>query len=101
MPTAVAAANAVAAWPEGNDADCGSDTSASIAGSASGGRARSVIAFNTTVTPSAIAAAPAAAIAAVGSRRFAASQQPPAKAISGHLTHHAEASTKTAVSGPQ
>lgn len=52
--------------------------------------------------PSATAAAPAAATAAVGSaRRFAASQQPPATAKSGHFTHQAEATTRTAVSGLQ
>ena len=102
MPTAVAAANAVAAWPEGNDVESGSETSAWIAGSASGGRERSVMSFTSTVMPSATAAAPAAASAAVGStRRLAASQQPPATAKSGHFTHQAEATTRTAVSGCQ
>jgi hypothetical protein len=92
----------VAAWPEGNEVEAGSETSASTAGSASGGRARSVACFSSTVRPSATAAAAAAASMAVGSRRlFAASQQPPAAAISGHLTHQADASTKTAVAGPQ
>ena len=66
-----------------------------------GGRARSVKYFTSTVTPSANAAAPEAASAAVGSRRRTASQQPPVTAKSGHLTHQAEAITKTAVSGPQ
>jgi hypothetical protein len=82
--------------------ESGSATSAWIAGSARGGRARSVRLFSSTVTPSAIAAATMAARAAVGStRRLAPSQQAPATAISGHLTHHADATTKTAVSGPQ
>jgi hypothetical protein len=60
-----------------------------------------VTSFKSTVTPSAIAAAPAATSAAVGSRRLAASQQPPATAKSGHFTHHAEAITKSAVRGHQ
>src|SRR5215207_9479236 len=77
MPTAVAAANAVPAWPDGNEVESGIETRAWIAGSASGGRARSVRSFTSTVMPSATAAAPAAASAAVGSaRRLAASQQP-------------------------
>jgi hypothetical protein len=75
--------------------------SAWIAGSARGGRERSVICFSSTVKPSAIPAAAAAASAAAGSRRFAASQQPPVNANRGHLTHHAEAMTKSAVRGPQ
>jgi hypothetical protein len=75
---------------------------ASIAGSERGGRARSVKCFSRTVRPSATAAAPAAASAAVGSRRrLTASQQQPVTAKRGHLTHHAEASTKIAVAGPQ
>jgi hypothetical protein len=82
--------------------ESGSETSDWIVGSASGGRARSVSCFISTVMPSAIAAAPVAAKAAVGSRRrLAASQQPPVSAKTGHLTHQAEAITKTAVSGPQ
>jgi hypothetical protein len=49
-----------------------------------------------------MAAAAAAANAAMGSsRRFAASQQPPVNAKSGHFTHHADASTNIAVAGPQ
>jgi hypothetical protein len=82
--------------------ESGRATSASIVGSARGGRARSVKLFSSTVTPSAIAAAAVAARAAVGSkRRLAPSQQAPVAAISGHLTHQADASTNTAVSGPQ
>jgi hypothetical protein len=81
--------------------DSGSEIIAWIAGSASGGRARSVTCFSTTVTPSATAAAPAAATAVVGNRRRQASQQPPAIAKSGHLTHHADAITKSTVRGPQ
>ncbi len=77
-------------------------TSDSIAGSASGGRARSVAYLITAASPSAIVAANAAASAVVGiTRLFAASQQPPAAAISGHFTHQAEARMKTAVAGPQ
>jgi hypothetical protein len=72
-----------------------------IAGSVSGGRARSVTCFSKTVTPSASAAAPVTATAVVGSRRRQASQQPPAIAKSGHLTHHADAITKSTVRGPQ
>jgi hypothetical protein len=102
IPTAVAAAKAAAAWPEGNDVESGSETSASMPGSASGGRARSVTCFSSAARPSAISAAVAPRSAAVGShRRLAASQQPPAAAMSGHLTHHADAITKTAVRGPQ
>jgi hypothetical protein len=76
--------------------------SAWIPGSARGGRLRSVKYLISTVRPSATAAAPAAASAAVGiKRRLAASQQPPVSAKRGHLTHHAEAITNTAVRGPQ
>ena len=81
--------------------ESGSETSAWTAGSVRGGRFRSVTYFSNTVSPSAIAAAPEAAMAAVGSRRRAASQQPPVNAKSGHLTHQADATTKTAVRGPQ
>jgi hypothetical protein len=81
--------------------ESGSEIIAWIAGSARGGRARSVTCFSTTVTPSAIAAAPEAANAVIGSRRRRASQQPPVTAKSGHLTHHADAITKTTVRGPQ
>jgi hypothetical protein len=92
----------VAACPEGNDVESGSETSAWTPGSASGGRARSVRLLISTLDSSARVAAPAAASAATGSlRREAASQQPPVIAKSGHLTHQADASTNTTVSGPQ
>jgi hypothetical protein len=92
----------VAAWPDGNDVESGSETSAWIPGSASGGRARSVRLLISTLDNSASVAAPAAVSATIGSlRREAASQQPPVTAKSGHLTHQADATTKTAVSGPQ
>ncbi|HXV03370.1 MAG TPA: hypothetical protein VFP24_07345 [Gaiellaceae bacterium] len=81
--------------------ESGSEIIAWIAGSAMGGRARSVTCFSATVTPSATAAAAEAASAVVGSRRRKASQQPPVTAKSGHLTHHADAITKTTVSGVQ
>ena len=82
--------------------ESGSETSASIPGSATGGRARWVTSFTSAARPSAIRAAVAPRSAAVGNhRRLAASQQPPAAAMSGHLTHHADAITKTAVRGPQ
>jgi hypothetical protein len=81
--------------------ESGSEIIAWIAGSARGGRARSVTCFSTTVTPSATAAAPVTATAVVGNRRRQASQQPPATAKSGHLTHHADAITKSTVRGPQ
>jgi hypothetical protein len=71
-------------------------------GSASGGRARSVACLIKNATLSAIAAAVAANSAAVGiSRLLVASQQAPATANSGHLTHQAEAITNAAVSGCQ
>jgi hypothetical protein len=55
-----------------------------------------------TLAPSAAAAAAVAASAAFGSLRCeAASPQPPTAAMSGHLTHQADASTNTAVSGHQ
>ncbi len=40
-PTATAAANAVAEWPDGNEVDAGSTPTGSSAGWLSGGRARS------------------------------------------------------------
>lgn len=71
-------------------------------GSASGGRARSVACLITKATPSATPAAVAATSAAVGiTRRLVASQQAPATANSGHLTHQADAITNAAVSGCQ
>ena len=72
-------------------------------GSASGGRARSVACLITNATLSARAAAVAATSAAIGiTRRFLdASQQAPATANSGHLTHQADAITNAAVSGCQ
>ncbi|MGH3082402.1 MAG: hypothetical protein ACRDNH_14905 [Gaiellaceae bacterium] len=76
--------------------------SAWMLGSASGGRARSVMCLITNVTLSATAAAAAAKSAAVGIRRLlVASQQAPAAANSGHLTHQADAITNAAVSGCQ
>jgi hypothetical protein len=77
-------------------------TSAWTFGSASGGRARSVASLITNATLSARAAAAAATSAAVGiRRRLVASQQAPATANSGHLTHQADAITNAAVSGCQ
>ena len=71
-------------------------------GSASGGRARSVACLIRKATLSATAAADAANSAAVGiTRLLVASQQAPAAANSGHLTHQAEAITNAAVSGCQ
>jgi hypothetical protein len=71
-------------------------------GSASGGRARSVKSFMSTVIPSAAPTASVAQRAAVGSQaRLAASPIAPTTATRGHFTHQAEATTKTAVSGPQ
>jgi hypothetical protein len=73
-----------------------------IAGSASGGRARSVSCFRSTVTPSATPAASVAQIAATGTAGcLVASPIAPTHATRGHFTHQAEATRKTAVRGPQ
>jgi hypothetical protein len=53
----VAAAKLVAAWPEGNDASCGSGTSVFGSGYRSGGRGRSKSVFKTMLVQSATATA--------------------------------------------
>src|SRR5918996_5335780 len=98
---ATAAANAVAACPEGNDADEGTTPTGSSPGSATGGRARSKTSFSSVTSSAAVVIASAAAAAARGKHlRFASHAQPTA-AINGHFTNHVDASRKTAVSGPQ
>jgi hypothetical protein len=54
-----------------------------------------------TVTPALATAATAANVARGSSARRAASPTAPTAAISGHFTHHADASRKTTVSGCQ
>jgi hypothetical protein len=102
MPTATAAAKAVAAWPDGNDAEPGTAPIGSSVGSTSGGLARSKTDFSSITDRPASAAADEAARAAAGSfRRHLASPHPPTTAMSGHFTHHIEATTKSSVSGCQ
>jgi hypothetical protein len=102
MLTATAAAKAVAAWPDGNEAEPGTVPIGSSVGSTSGGLARSKTGFRTITDRPASAAADDAASAAAGSfRRHLASPQPPTTAMSGHFTHHIEATRKSSVSGCQ
>jgi hypothetical protein len=70
--------------------------------STSGGRARSNAPFRSITVRPAIAAADSDAIAAAGSfRRHGASPHAPTTAISGHFTHHMDATMKRSVSGSQ
>jgi hypothetical protein len=92
----------VAACPEGNEVDSGIEISGSTEGSASGGRALSVASL---ISATASAAIPAAMLAERAQKRHAqrglASPSAPKAAMSGHFTHHAEATMKRAVSGSQ
>jgi hypothetical protein len=100
MPTATAAANAVAEWPEGNDADAGTSPTGSMP--LSGGRARSTVSFRiVTSRPAAPTAASAASAARGHRRRQRASPAAPTATRTGHFTHHADASTNRSVSGSQ
>jgi hypothetical protein len=70
--------------------------------SATGGRARSVISLRSATDSAATPAATLAESAQVGAnRRRVASLTAPTAAMRGHLTHHADATTKRAVSGSQ
>jgi hypothetical protein len=99
----VAAAKAVAAWPDGNEVDSGIGISGTTDdSSATGGLARSVTSLMRATDS---AAAPAARLAESAQRRDAqrgrASPSAPKAAIRGHLTHQADATTKMTVSGSQ
>ena len=95
---AVAAANAVALWPEGNDGLSGMETSDPSPGSATGGRARSNVSLRTPTASDAAPAATAAAQKASGRRRRHRSEHKPRAINSGPLTHQADSTTKTDVS---
>ena len=98
----MAAANAVAACPDGNEVESGSAISGWTDSSASGGRARSVISL---INATARAATPAARLAESAQTREADRRREspiaPNAAMSGHFTHHADARTKKAVRGSQ
>ena len=99
---AAATANALIAWPEGNDGEPGTPTTASRP-IASGGRLRSTSAFSTRVEPRREGEAQrgrAARRAAAGDAGARSEHQPTATS-SGPLTHQAETSARTAVAGLQ
>jgi hypothetical protein len=89
----------VAAWPDGNDADAGMTPTASTP--ETGGLARSNSSLRTVTVAPAAATAPNAATVARGRQRRRQSPAAPSIAISGHLTHQADASRSTNVSGCQ
>ena len=95
---AVAAANAVALCPDGNEALSGSGTTDPSPGSASGGRARPNSSLSGATTSEAIRVAAPAARKASGARRRHTSQPSPSATSNGPLTHHAESTTNIAVS---
>lgn len=99
--TAAAVANAVIAWPEGNDGEPGTPTSASKP-IASGGRARATRSLRKKFTAEATKKLAVAASAINGtSRRPRRSAHQPTATSSGPLTHHAETSARIAVAGSQ
>ncbi len=101
MATAVAAANAVAACPDGNEVESGMDMSGWIDDSATGGRARSVTSLSSATETAAAPAAMLADSAQTRVQRRRASPTAPNAAMSGHFTHQADATTNTPVSGSQ
>src|SRR5215207_1924051 len=98
---AVATANALIAWPEGNEGETGTSPTASRP-MASGGRLRSTSAFSAALSHDARAKLSVAVPATSGSRRRSRrSAHQPTATSNGPLTHHAETSTRTAVAGLQ
>jgi hypothetical protein len=82
--------------------DCGTTPIGSRPGSAIGGRSREARSFRSVTVRPAAAAAKLAARKAVGIRRRCdASPAAPTSAMSGHFTHHIDATTKRSVSGLQ
>ena len=95
----VAAANAVAACPDGNEEPCGSLTAAWIAWSAMGGRARPTADLITVVSGHASSPARAAYANVQGSARRRRSASPPSAGMNRLFTHQAEARIMSQVSG--
>ena len=89
----------MAAWPDGNDADAGITPTASMP--ETGGRERSNSSLKTVTSNPAAATAPNAASVARGRQRRRQSPAAPSIAISGHLTHQADARSIANVAGPQ
>ena len=98
IATAVAAANAVALWPDGNEGLSGRGASEPSEGSSSGGRARSNAPLRRSEASEAAATASAAAPKASGRRLQRRSEHRPSPTSSGPLTHQADRITKSAVS---
>ncbi len=98
IATAVAAAKAVALWPDGKDGLPGIATSDPRSGSATGGRSRSKASLSQCTTSDATPVATAAAANATGRRRRQTSDHRPRPTSSGPLTHQADSTTNTAVS---
>ena len=95
---AVAAANVVPAWPEGNEALCGVGTSATSAWSCMGGRGRSKSRLRASTAREDERTAVLVAAKAIGKRRRHVSAHKATPISNGPLTHQADNRTKTAVS---